>query len=128
MDYFGLIYLSVFSFFWLFGLKEDIELKIHKYFIFWSFLTGILLMASVVLTWPANISANLKRIWRYVFAFIIFSEVAITSYELKIMPEKLSQKEEMDMEIDFSFVMVVIIIDTILLSPGLYYAYKLAYL
>ena len=128
MDYFGLIYLAVFSLVWLFGLREDIELKVHKYYIFLSILTGMLLIASVVLTWPAQIPAELKRIWRYVFVFMIVSELMLTQYELKILPEKIEQKSDEEFEVDIYFIFFAIILSIMLLGPGFYYAYKVAFL
>jgi hypothetical protein len=128
MDYLGLSYLAIFSFAWLFGLKEHIEFKAHKYFIFLSILSGILIIISVVLTWPANISPEIKKIWKYILIFLIVTEIMITKYELKLLPERLKEKDDIELQMDNFTIGFSLFIGTILIAPGLYYAYKVAFL
>ncbi len=128
MDYSGLLYLAVFSLAWIFGLEEHIEFKEHKYFIFLSILSGILLISSVVLTWPANLPYEIKKIWKYVFVFLIVTEIIITKYELKILPDRLKEKDNIEMEMDSFTIGFSLFLGFILIAPGLYYAYKLAFL
>jgi len=128
MDYLGLSYLGIFSLAWLFGLKEHIEFKAHKYFIFLSILSGTLIIISVVLTWPANIPAEIKRIWKYILIYLIVTEVMITKYELKLLPDRLKEKDDIELEMDGLTTGFSLFIGFILIAPGLYYAYKVAFL
>ncbi len=128
MDYLGLSYLAIFSLAWLYGLKEHIEFKEHKYFIFLSILSGILIITSVVLTWPKTIPAEIKSIWKYILVFLIVIEIIITKYELKILPDRLKEKDGIELEMDNLTIGFSLFVGLVLIAPGLYYAYKIAFL
>jgi len=127
MDYTGLVYLAIFSFAWLFDLKELIESKDKKFLIIIASISGVLLMASVVLTWPKDIPLELKYYWRYVLVFIIIAEIYKTKYEILILPEKLKSKEGIEIKIDKLTIGFGIFITICLFGPGIYYGYQLAF-
>ena len=125
MDYFGLFYLSIFSLAWLFSLKDSIEYKEKIIYIIISVINGIIIISSVVLTWPGNIPFILKNIWKYVIIYFIVTEIITIKHEIDILPQRLKEKEDIDIEFDSSIVAFSIFISLIPISPGLYYAYKL---
>jgi len=128
MDYIGLFYLSVFSAAWLFGLKDHIESKEKWYLFFLSVSSGILIISSVVLTWPESMPQILKNIWKFVLVYIIVAEIFVTKYELKILPKRMKEKEGMDIEMDNLTIGFSLFIGILLFAPGFYYGYKLAFL
>lgn len=128
MDYLGLSYLAIFSLAWLYGLKEHLEFKEHKYFIFLSILSGFLIIASVVLTWPKTIPSEIKNIWKDILGFLIVIEIIITKYELKILPDRLKEKDNIEIEMDNLTIGFSLFLGIILIAPGLYYGYKVAFL
>jgi hypothetical protein len=128
MDYFGLFYLGVFSLAWLFGIKEHLEFKEKWYLILMSIISGIIIIVSVVLTWPAEIPKIIKHSWKFVIVYLIISEIFITKYELSVLPKRLKEKDDLDLQMDATTIGFTLFIGILLLAPGLCYAYKVAFL
>ena len=128
MDYVGLVYLGIFSLAWLFGLKDNIESKEKWYFFVLSLISGSLIIVSVVLTWPGELPQVLKYYWKYVLVFIIVAESFIMKQELSILPERMKEKEGIEMKMDKFTIAFSVFIAVALFGPGLYYGYKIAFL
>ena len=102
--------------------------KDRWFLIILSLVSGVLLMASVVLTWPKTIPRDIKYYWRFILVFILVAETYKMKYEISVLPEKLKAKEGIDFQMDKLTLGFTVFIATALFAPGIYYAYKLSFL
>ena len=127
MDNVSLIYVSIYSLAWLFGIQESYEEKESKIFIFFSIISGILLITGVALSWPKEeLSIYIKESWKAVFVLMIIIEVLSLKYEIQILKRRIP--EETGQEIGYKTILITILLALIFLIPGFYYSFKVAFL
>lgn len=131
--FFGALYSSIFTVIWIKGVRRYIFQKEKLWFIALSILSGILLVTGVLLALIHEPPAIIKENWRYVFCVMLFIEMIVTYYELTIAPKQLLKElekqhgEEMDLNINW-MLSVGAVVSVVMLAPGLYFNYRLAFL
>ncbi len=126
MDNVSLIYVSIYSLAWLFGIQESYEEKESKIFIFFSIISGMLLITGVALSWPKELSIYIKESWKAVFILMIIIEVLSLKYEIEILKRRIP--EETGQEVGYKTILITILLALIFLIPGFYYSFKVAFL
>lgn len=125
MNWLSLIYITIYSFIWVYGINEHIDKKEKLWFIFEYIVLGIILISGVVFYWFESPPSTIRFIWKYMFFITIFLKIRVSHYEYYIM-EKMIPEELEDSNPKDIFV-IGAIVSLMFTFPALYMNFKVAF-